>query len=615
MGDLNKIFTDIAGSIGSNLTSKAEKIIDVIDQRFNLLVPATDGDEVIWSDGTTNYRLAETGDTIQDEDGNSGTVTFDESSQRYTITWNDITIANSKDGGWSASFLVKAKEDFVGGNAIPTNGSGSEIQIEEGDTIPFPMPTVNVKLLTMRSENKEVTYFKGETVSPKNFIKELANTVDVVELVPYNSDTKTTIPLETIMGNLTTEQLSRLQNGEEIQVQYQYENTNDTVGVFNLKFEVVDGKGNLSDHKLEEVGKSIEQYKLTVTYTAKTTDERDPGSSGYEQPVGTPVTSVSTEPTYTVNVVAGSITISKTVSVEDLREALGDDPDATVEFTFTIRGTTAYTPPYNNESITITFSQGDLDNLGTQTEITKTATAVTELAQDTYTISENPVVGFEAQNVRAGGLTGSSFQVKETSVNPTDITAQVLVGLPNTDTDKTQYINYRDGEVNFTNSKVTNKWNIVKVSKTDTDLKLADAIFTLSKDDDVVYTGTSNSEGILEWNEDGKPVSKLDQGTYILEETTAPVGYQKSTVQWEIEITASGALKSIGVVGDPTADIDTIIDDSDTILYLYTNKALYDLPESGGSGIYWYMLGGVLLMMAGSLLVYKKRRGEVLRRK
>ena len=55
--------------------------------------------------------------------------------------------------------------------------------------------------------------------------------------------------------------------------------------------------------------------------------------------------------------------------------------------------------------------------------------------------------------------------------------------------------------------------------------------------------------------------------------------------------------------------------DGDILVFQYENTALYDLPEAGGSGIYWYMLGGVLLMMAGSLLVYKKRRGEVLRRK
>ena len=43
------------------------------------------------------------------------------------------------------------------------------------------------------------------------------------------------------------------------------------------------------------------------------------------------------------------------------------------------------------------------------------------------------------------------------------------------------------------------------------------------------------------------------------------------------------------------------------------NNTLYDLPQAGGTGIYLYMLGGVALMMAGTLLVYKKRKEEVLR--
>ena len=43
------------------------------------------------------------------------------------------------------------------------------------------------------------------------------------------------------------------------------------------------------------------------------------------------------------------------------------------------------------------------------------------------------------------------------------------------------------------------------------------------------------------------------------------------------------------------------------------NAPLYDLPSTGGPGIHLYMLGGVALLMAGSLLVYKKRKEEVLR--
>lgn len=42
------------------------------------------------------------------------------------------------------------------------------------------------------------------------------------------------------------------------------------------------------------------------------------------------------------------------------------------------------------------------------------------------------------------------------------------------------------------------------------------------------------------------------------------------------------------------------------------NTELYELPNSGGIGIYWYSIGGTLLMLAEALILYKnKRRGGV----
>lgn len=609
---LNDIFVNIAGSMGSNLTTATEKIEDVIDPRFNLLVPADGNDEVIWSDGTDNYRLARSGDTVTDNNGNSGTVTLDKNGN-YTITWNGVTIENAKDGGWSASFFVKAKEDFMGGNAIPTNGSGSGIYLED-NTIKFPMPTVNVKLLDLKSENAEDTYFKGESISAKDFVQKLADTVLVEELVPFDETNKTTIPLQEIIGLLNDNQLTELQSGQEINIDYSYGDTKDNVGTFNLKLEVVGDKGNLDEHMLTSVGDAVEEYKLTVTYTAKTTSERNPGSSGYKSPVGNEVTAVTTEPTYTVNVVAGSITISKTVSVEDLKAALGDNQNAKVTFKFTITGTGRYNPPYKNETVTIEFDQTDLTNNGTQTEITKSATAITDLAQDEYTVSENAVNGFEAQSVVAGALDGSDFPVKVATANTEDMTANVQIGLPSTGDDAQQYLTYRDGEVTFTNSKVISSWDIVKVSETNTSLRLPDATFTLSKDGKVVYTGESDDgTGVLKWKKNGVEVEKIEQGIYILEETSAPTGYQKSAVKWEIEITKTGALKSIEAQDGSNIQITT---DTATgkVSYLYTNKAVYDLPSAGGPGIFLYMIGGTLLLMAGSLMIYINRRKGVLRK-
>ena len=36
----------------------------------------------------------------------------------------------------------------------------------------------------------------------------------------------------------------------------------------------------------------------------------------------------------------------------------------------------------------------------------------------------------------------------------------------------------------------------------------------------------------------------------------------------------------------------------------------YTLPETGGTGIYWYMAGGMLLMMVAAVAIYRKRYYE-----
>ena len=42
------------------------------------------------------------------------------------------------------------------------------------------------------------------------------------------------------------------------------------------------------------------------------------------------------------------------------------------------------------------------------------------------------------------------------------------------------------------------------------------------------------------------------------------------------------------------------------------NQKVYSLPEAGGSGIYWYMIGGMLLMVTSAWILYKNKCKEVL---
>ena len=42
------------------------------------------------------------------------------------------------------------------------------------------------------------------------------------------------------------------------------------------------------------------------------------------------------------------------------------------------------------------------------------------------------------------------------------------------------------------------------------------------------------------------------------------------------------------------------------------NDLLYELPHTGGTGIYLYMIGGMLLMFAAVWILYKNKCKEVL---
>ena len=43
---------------------------------------------------------------------------------------------------------------------------------------------------------------------------------------------------------------------------------------------------------------------------------------------------------------------------------------------------------------------------------------------------------------------------------------------------------------------------------------------------------------------------------------------------------------------------------------IYRIHVKYTLPETGGTGIYWYMAGGMLLMMVAAVAIYRKRYNE-----
>ena len=174
---------------------------------------------------------------------------------------------------------------------------------------------------------------------------------------------------------------------------------------------------------------------------------------------------------------------------------------------------------------------------------------------------------------------------------------------------RTYMVSYSDlSENTFT---ITNQeiWRLVKRSSSSTEdnlIPLKDAEFTLQGPDNETYTGTSDENGTVTWEQDGKDFTgAFPDGDYKLTETKAPAGYELgNSITFTIK---EGIPENLGT------DNAGIVKDG-ILTFYYDNTALYTLPGSGGSGIYWYLCGGMLLLAVASLIVYKNKRREVLER-
>lgn len=160
----------------------------------------------------------------------------------------------------------------------------------------------------------------------------------------------------------------------------------------------------------------------------------------------------------------------------------------------------------------------------------------------------------------------------------------------------------------------------------DSDHALADAEFQLYKMDGetkkyakFAETGTNTSiYKLTGWDADASNATTkvktpangnikfegLDAGTYYLEETTAPTGYNKLTAPITVVISSTlpttGGTASYTVTADGATTTDPIV--------RVENKAGTELPSTGGIGTtIFYVVGGGLMAAAAILLITKKR--------
>ncbi|MDY4668891.1 MAG: SpaA isopeptide-forming pilin-related protein [Oliverpabstia sp.] len=179
------------------------------------------------------------------------------------------------------------------------------------------------------------------------------------------------------------------------------------------------------------------------------------------------------------------------------------------------------------------------------------------------------------------------------------------------------------GEITLVVENKKKDWEIYKRSSSDKDYHIAGAEFELKlsetseeQNNPTIYYGLSSSDenqkGKIVWyiSKDYQKqinVSDMKAGSYIFKEIKAPNGYAISLEEWTIKLGENGIL--LGVDGN------TVKEDSDNtkVTYYFENTPVYDLPSTGGPGIFVYTIGGTLLLMAAALLIYKMKREEVLK--
>lgn len=150
----------------------------------------------------------------------------------------------------------------------------------------------------------------------------------------------------------------------------------------------------------------------------------------------------------------------------------------------------------------------------------------------------------------------------------------------------------------------TLKWSAVKKSADD-NVGLSGAEFELKNTDNtVIATGKSGNGGAITWTPtDNNDLFTL-HGVYTIHETKAPAGYMKNDSGWTVTF-ANGLLTQLNNAPTTgTAENGVVIE--------LTNQKVYTLPSTGGSGIYWYMIGGMVLMSTAAWILYKNKCREVL---
>lgn len=652
--DLVKTFDVIAEKIGDLFSVQPQKIVDTIDPRFELtevglnqlannchlgkvtIIKNSDGSkEITWKDSKTQEELGKV--TIIKNSNGSTTITWTGGAAKI----GNKEATETKDQGWKASFQIKAKDDFIGGNMVPTNGADSGIYLDNESTRFFDQPSVNVKLLSLSIDNDETTVFKGDSIDPSGYANKLAKTLKVVELdgnktvtgmnpVTGEGDSKTpTFPTLTDdqkkeLANTGTITLDTNEQGSHL-YEYIYPETTEPVGYFTYTYKVSNKPGgDMKVHEASTVGTAVEKYELEVTYHPYSKETRkgmdaltsviEPANNGGTEVADNNIEAVTG--TYTVNVIAGQIQITK--KLPD-----GETAQQGAKFIFKIYKVTIDENGNRVETelkteptpIEATINQGqNVAKFGDKDYIT-----IAELARGKYVVKEVSNSGYTLKTAGYDTRVTNCKAVKNETTK--DVTFTIGTDVKDNDAlkatelkaENVDYASYAGpgcvGKADFTNKEIVSDVNFVKIDVAKdlqgNTITISGAVFNLYKADAAWKQGDVVKDNVESGANGAFGFEKLVPGNYLLIETKAATGYSLPQNPWKITVAADGT-----VTVTKNNETVTPIPSGGKNVYQIENAKVYSLPESGGPGTYGFTISGVAILATALLLFINNKRRE-----
>lgn len=297
--DLPDAFQQIRYSITDALVDYTVK--DYIDPRFDIydgdkLITLNDGGKLIIDGKETT--ISEEGKEITIDNEYSATLYYDSENHMYYLRWDNQTIPGCTIGDnsltvWKRSFNLQAKEDFIGGNGVLTNGneeymnyvysdedeeksSGtSDMKKKENDSYVskgFPRTAANVELLDLKIEDGKQKIYLGEKITPEKLLNELSGTIDSSYYWEYLKRYYTTeSELKAAINKLMTEKTlevpySYLYNATKSNLTGTDAHRKDVLGTLTYKWAAAPS-GTTTDNEYITKDTASKTYTLTVEFT------------------------------------------------------------------------------------------------------------------------------------------------------------------------------------------------------------------------------------------------------------------------------------------------------------------------------------------------------------